>query len=238
MSMPSSSDDVATMHGSVPALSASSTSPRASRESEPWWARAIGSLGELVEPQREPLGHAAAVDEHDRRVVRAHELEQLGVERRPERVRAAVVRALHVGERPPAARSASASAGISMRRSSCLRMPASTMCTGRSPPTKRAISSSGRCVAESATRCGSLSQSVDEPLEREREVRAALGRRDRVDLVDDHRLDAGQHLARARGQQEVEALGRRDQDVRRRAQHAAPLVARRVAGAHGDRRRR
>ena len=43
MSMPSSSDDVATMHGSVPALSASSTSPRASRESEPWWARAIGS---------------------------------------------------------------------------------------------------------------------------------------------------------------------------------------------------
>ena len=43
MSMPSSSDEVATMQGSLPALSASSTSLRASRESEPWWARATGS---------------------------------------------------------------------------------------------------------------------------------------------------------------------------------------------------
>ncbi len=43
MSIPSSSEDVATMHGRVPALSASSTSLRASRESEPWWARATGS---------------------------------------------------------------------------------------------------------------------------------------------------------------------------------------------------
>ena len=34
------------------------------------------------------------------------------------------------------------------------------------------------------------SRDLFEPLERQREVRAALGRRDRVDLVDDHGLDA------------------------------------------------
>ena len=152
MSIPSSSEDVATMHGSVPALSASSTSLRASRESEPWCARATGSLAQLVEAQREPLGHAPAVDEHDRRAVRAHELEQLGVERRPERVRAAVVGALDVGERggrprPRPGRPASRCAG----RAPCACRRRRCACS-RSPPTKRAISSSGRCVADSATR--------------------------------------------------------------------------------------
>ena len=35
-------------------------------------------LRQLVEPQREPLGEPAAVDEDDRRAVRADELEQRG----------------------------------------------------------------------------------------------------------------------------------------------------------------
>ena len=78
---------------------------------------------------------------------------------------------------------------------------------------------------------------IGQPLEREREVRAALGGGDRVHLVDDHRLDAGQHLARARREHQVQALGRRDQDVGRRAQHAPALLGRRVAGAHGHARR-
>ena len=43
MSMPSSSDDVATRHGSSPDLSRSSTTSRSSRASEPWWARAISA---------------------------------------------------------------------------------------------------------------------------------------------------------------------------------------------------
>ncbi len=47
------------------------------------------------------------------------------------------------------------STGTSTWRSSSLRVPASTMATSRSPPTNRAISSSGRCVAESAIRCTS-----------------------------------------------------------------------------------
>jgi hypothetical protein len=45
-----------------------------------------GLLGELVQAQREPLRRAAVVDEDDRRAVRAHLLEQLGVDRRPDRL--------------------------------------------------------------------------------------------------------------------------------------------------------
>ena len=43
MSMPSSSDEVATRHGISPRFSSSSISTRCSRASEPWWARAISS---------------------------------------------------------------------------------------------------------------------------------------------------------------------------------------------------
>ena len=52
------------------------------------------------------------------------------------------------------------STGMTTSISSGLRMPASTMVTGRAspglahPPRKRATSSSGRCVADSPMRCG------------------------------------------------------------------------------------
>ena len=73
-----------------------------------------------------------------------------------------------------------------------------------------------------------------QPLERDRQVRAALVAGDRVDLVDDHRPHRPQHAAAASArQQEVEALRRRDQDVRRLAQHRLPLGLRGVPGAHG-----
>ena len=42
-------------------------------------------LGELVQPEREPLGEPAVVDEHDRRTVLPHELEDRGVDRGPDR---------------------------------------------------------------------------------------------------------------------------------------------------------
>ena len=83
MSIPSSSEEVATRHGSSPAFSSSSTTVRSSRASEPWWARAISRwavrrrrprLRELVQPQRQALGGAAVVDEDDRRAVLADEL--------------------------------------------------------------------------------------------------------------------------------------------------------------------
>jgi hypothetical protein len=62
-------------------------------------------------------------------------------------------------------------------------------------------------------------------LERERQVRAALVRCQRVDLVDDDRLDAAQRLALARAEDQVERLGRGDQDLGRVAGWAAPVAA-------------
>ena len=118
MSIPSSSELVATRQGSLPDLSSSSTTSRSSWASEPWWARAISSNGaasrrsslaslrasravvlgrrkllaaalvvELVEALGEPFGAAAVVDEDDRRGVLADELQQLRVDRRPDRAR-------------------------------------------------------------------------------------------------------------------------------------------------------
>ena len=49
-----------------------------------------------------------------------------------------------------------------------------------------------------ARRCAAAAQAL-EALEAEREVRAALGAGDGVDLVDDHVLDAAQDLARLAG---------------------------------------
>ncbi len=78
---------------------------------------------------------------------------------------------------------------------------------------------------------GTVDESL-EPLQRQREMRAALRPGDRMHLVQDHGLDAAQGLARLRGQEQEERLGRRDQDVRRRLQHPPPFVGRRVARAH------
>ena len=54
MSIPSSSEEVATRHGSCPDLSSSSTTCRSSWASEPWWARAI-STGAVGSPDRRRL---------------------------------------------------------------------------------------------------------------------------------------------------------------------------------------
>ena len=76
---------------------------------------------------------------------------------------------------------------------------------------------------------------VREPLEGQGEVRAALRLGDRVDLVDDHRLDPGEDLAHLRGDHQVQRLGRGDQDVRRRAAHRLALLLRGVARPQPDR---
>ena len=127
--------------------------------------------------------------------------------------------------------------------SSALRAPASTIVTARSgptPPRNRAISSSGRCVALRPIRCGAPGPRPlgDEPLQAlqaQRQVGAALRAGDRVDLVDDHVLDAAEDLAGLARQHQVERFGRRDQDVRRAPGEVPALLRRRVAGPAGDR---
>ena len=129
------------------------------------------------------------------------------------------------------ARSASAARG---RRRGRRRRPACP----RARRENRATSSSGRCVADRPMRCsGPLGQRL-EPLHRQRQVGAALGRHQRVDLVDDQRVEAAERLARVRGQQQIQRLRRRDDDVGRLAQEAGALAGRRVAGADQDARAR
>ena len=74
-----------------------------------------------------------------------------------------------------------------------------------------------------------------EPFQGERQVGAALGGDQGVDLVDDDGADGAERVAGARGEQQVERLGGRHQDVRRRALEAGALRGRGVAGADGDR---
>ncbi len=72
-----------------------------------------------------------------------------------------------------------------------------------------------------------------QPLQREGEVRAALVRRERMDLVDDDAAGRRQHAPSGLGaQQDVERLRRGDQDMGRAAAHPVALAGRRVPGAH------
>ncbi len=80
-----------------------------------------------------------------------------------------------------------------------------------------------------------LLEQVVEPLERDGEVRAALRRRDGVDLVHDDGVDVDQGLARARREHQVQRLGRRDEDVRRLAEQALPVGRGRVTAPDAHR---
>ena len=73
-----------------------------------------------------------------------------------------------------------------------------------------------------------------QPLQRQRQMGAALGGGDGVDLVHDHRLDGAQHVARRRGQHQVQRLRGGDQDVGRIAPDGGPLALRGVAAAERD----
>ena len=222
MSMPSSSELVATRHGSAPALSASSISTRASRAHRAVVCARDRLACQLVEAQGQPLGEPAAVHEHERRAVRAHELEQLRVDRRPDRAGRRVGRSDVLG-RHRRGREPEVCEVLDRDPHLELELLAHSRVDDRDGPLaadeardrfERTLGGRERDPLRVA------SGQVREALEREREVGATLGRRHRVDLVHDDGLDIAQQLARAGGQQQEQALGRRDQDVGRRAQHA------------------
>ena len=72
-----------------------------------------------------------------------------------------------------------------------------------------------------------------EPLERKREMGAALVAGERMDLVDDDGAHRREHAPpRCRGQQDIERFRRRDEDVRRLPPHSGALALGRVPAAH------
>ncbi len=73
-----------------------------------------------------------------------------------------------------------------------------------------------------------------QPFERQRQMRSALVVRDRVNFIDDDRLDGLQNFAAfLRREQDVQRLRRGHQDVRRALEHEPTVFHQRVAGPHG-----
>ena len=230
MSMPSSSDAVATSAFSVPALSRDSASNRRSFERLPWWAVTASSPSRSLSSWRQRVRQGAACS----RTPASSDA--------PESTRSG-----GRSTRPTTSFDITASSddcGISTSSSIARRCPSSTMAQSARPasstpavPTRnRATSSIGFCVADRPMRCTRPSATCLQPLERQGEVRTAARADHGVNLVDDDRAHGAQHLAAAlRRQQQVQRFRRRHQDVRRRAEHGGALGLRRVAGANGAR---
>ena len=218
----------------------------------------------FVQPLGDPLGRAAVVDEDDRRVVLAHQAQQLGIDRRPDRPgvgrgvergldRAGIDslgRMLQVGRRGLAGVGAVAAlvgerAGLRhvLDRDDDLQVELLGLRgvddlaippVTDQEPADPLQRPLGRRQADPLDL---LVAEMVEPLEGQRQMGASLRRRHCVDLVDDHSLDAPENLAGARADHQIEGLGSGDQDVRRLAAHGPALGLRRIARAqrHGDR---
>ena len=269
MSMPSSSDEVATSARRRPAFSRSSISVRCARASEPWWARTSGSPASSLS--------AAASRSASRRLLTKSSVERCARTSSSSRgwidVQMVCTGALCAAGPlgcstgwPTLAMSAIGTSTVSSRR---LGSRASTTVTARGvPPVPSANSAwmavSGACsrpapgAAARSRRRGAAQEARDlvevplrrrqadalqrlvhdalEALERQRHVRAALGGHERMDLVHDHGVHRSQPIARVRGQQQEQRLGRGDEDVGRIALEPRALVGRRVAGANRHRR--
>ena len=87
MSMPSSSEEVATSARSWPAFSRVSARNRCSLERLPWWSRDVLGADALGEVARRALGEAPVVDENQRRPVRLDQLREPVVQLVPDLVR-------------------------------------------------------------------------------------------------------------------------------------------------------
>ena len=110
--------------------------------------------------------------------------------------------------------------------------------------TKRAVlapTEESRDLLEWSLRCRepdalwtSLAQPL-QPLERQREVYASFCTRDRMDFIYDYCPNTREHASTTHGSEHyVQRLGRRDEYMRRFADHPRASRSRRVAGAHGD----
>jgi hypothetical protein len=177
------------------------------------------ALAELV---RDPLGELACIDEHERRAV-ARDVRGDAVEDLAHLVARQRGLELAVGQLQRQLELARVPAVDDGRQRA--RGPHEQAAGGLDGPHGRRQPDANRRVLGDGL----------ESLERESQMRSALVARERVDLVDDHRLDRAQRLAGALGAEvEIEGLGRRDEQVRRPPDHRLALVRTRVSRAHGD----
>ena len=199
---------------------------------------------EIVDAGREALGEAPRVDEDQRRVVLADQLEQGRSNRRPDRVAHLGVtggRSFHqtrvhdFAELPHVLDGHDnfqieglADAGVD--DGDRPGPPFTSVVTGAAPE-KPGDLVERTLRGRQPDPLQAVSGQFLKPLQREEQVRSPLRRHQRMDLVDDHRLDRTEDLARLGGEEQVERLGRGDQDVGRMADDVAPLARRCVARA-------
>ena len=166
-------------------------------------------LGELVEPQREPLGEAAVVDEDDRRAVLLDEPQELRVHGRPDR-RATACPPSPVPSSGSVSRAGARLAHV-LDRDDDLEVELLARAGVDDPDRPRARHEPADLLERPLRRreadaLDRLADQAVEPLERQREVRAALRARDGVDLVEDQRPDpTAASRAPLRGQQQDRA---------------------------------
>ena len=184
-------------------------------------------LRQLVQPQRQALGESAVVDEDDRRAVRPNQLHQGRVDRGPDRARLVPF----LAALPGLAHVLDGDDDLEVELLRHARVDELDRASTRDEAADLLERALRRREADPLRR---LRRERLEPLDREREMGAALRAGDRVHLVEDQRVDAAQQLACARGEQQEERLGRGDQDVRRLAEHRRALLLRGVARADGD----
>ncbi len=185
----------------------------------------------IVEGPRQPLREAPAVDEDHGGAVSADQLDEAGMDGGPHRPR--IDGGGHLDAQVPRLLRPRVDDLHGPRREGAV---ASRANLAAAEEARHLVQGARRGrQADALERRGAAGAEGLQALQREEQVGASLGGDQRVDLVDDHRLDGGEHGARRRGEQEVERLGRGDEDVRRRPGEARPLARRRVARAHRDR---
>ena len=230
MSIPSSSEAVATTARSSPFLSRFSASKRSSRARLPWCGITTPSPSRCASANVTRSLIRRVLDEHERRAVRADQLGERGRRSRP---------TSRCWRRCSARRCGTSTASVIARR-----CPTSTICGGRARGSARSASS-GRTVAERPMRCGlrplsrstSSSSRASVSARCEPRLSAAIAWISSTITVCTRAKQRARLLGR---QQDEERLRRRDQHVRRLAQHPRALGLRRVAGARrgADRRER
>ena len=204
---------------------------------------------QLVEVGGQPLGQPPRVGEDDGRAVGQDQVEDLGLDVRPDRRRCAVGASGSSASRAGSAPDPRLAAwpGGAPRRDRVMSSTGTTMLQiprllrgrchhpDRQPAAEERRHPLGRPdrgrqpdplrrgdrVGAPRTLCRPTSGL--EPLQRHGQVGAALGAGQGVHLVDDHRLDVAQGVAGRRGQHQEQRLGGGDQDVRRVTADPAPL---------------
>ena len=190
-------------------------------------------LGDLVEPAGESLGKPAGVREDDARALLRDEIDDTLLDMRPDG------RAARIGGRRPVDVEFLTHRRHVGDRHDDREIPG-LLCGRRDDRDLALGTQEARHFAVRLDRGGepdALSRAAAqliEALEREGEVRAALGAGECVHLVDDHGAHVAEDRSRLRGEEEEERLRRRDEDVGWGGGHAPALVGRGIAGAHAD----